>query len=38
MAGVALARRLKRELPDRQIFVWRNSDGGMRHVEITAED
>lgn len=38
MAGVALARRLKRELPDRQIFVWRNADGEPGHVEITAED
>jgi hypothetical protein len=38
MAGVALARRLKRELPDRQIFVWRTAAGGMGHVEITAED
>ncbi len=37
-AGVALARRLKRELPDRQIFVWRTGDGNFGHVEITAED
>jgi hypothetical protein len=37
-AGVALARRLKRELPDRQIFVWRNGDGETGHVEITAEE
>jgi hypothetical protein len=38
IAGVALARRLKRELPDRQIFVWRDGDGGMRHMEITADE
>jgi hypothetical protein len=37
-AGVALARRLKRELPDRRIFVWRTGEGDMGHVEITAED
>lgn len=36
--GVALARRLKRELPDRQIFVWRSADGTMGHVEITADE
>lgn len=33
-AGIALARRLKRELPDRQIFVWRLDNG---HTEIEAE-
>ncbi len=37
-AGVALARRLKRELPDRQIFVWRAADGSMGHMEITADE
>jgi len=26
-AGIALARRLKRELPDREIYVWRLNDG-----------
>jgi hypothetical protein len=36
--GVALARRLKQELPDRQIFVWRSADGSIGHVEITADD
>jgi len=33
-AGIALARRLKRELPDRQIFVWRLDNG---HTEIFAD-
>ncbi len=33
-AGIALARRLKRELPDRQIFVWRLDNG---HTEISAD-
>jgi hypothetical protein len=33
-AGIVLARRLKRELPDRQIFVWRLDNG---HTEITAD-
>ena len=33
-AGIALARRLKRELPDRQIFVWRVDNG---HTEILAD-
>lgn len=37
-AGLALARRLKRELPDRQIFVWRTGDGNFGHTEIRAED
>lgn len=36
-AGVSLARRLKRELPDRQIFVWRNADGRTGHMEIEAD-
>jgi hypothetical protein len=33
-AGIALARQLKRELPDRQIFVWRLDNG---HTEISAD-
>ncbi len=37
-AGLALARRLKRELPDRQIYVWRTGDGNYGHTEIRAED
>jgi len=37
-AGVELARRLKRELPERQIFVWRSGDGNMGHVEIHPDD
>jgi hypothetical protein len=32
-AGIALARRLKQELPDRQIYVWRLDNG---HTEISA--
>jgi hypothetical protein len=34
-AGLVLGRRLKRELPDRQIFVWHVDSG---HVEIIADD
>lgn len=37
-AGLDLARRLKRELPDRQIYVWRTGDGNYGHTEIRAED
>lgn len=38
VAGVALARRLKLELPDRQIYVWRLGKGSAGHVEITADE
>jgi hypothetical protein len=34
-AGLALGRRLKRELPDRQIFVWHLDSG---HTEMIADD
>jgi hypothetical protein len=37
-AGLALARRLKRELPDRQIYVWRSGDGTYGHTEVQADD
>ena len=37
-AGLALARRLKRELPDRQIYVWRLGNGNTGHTEVTADD
>ncbi len=36
--GLALARRLKRELPERQIFVWRTGDGNYGHTEVTADE
>lgn len=37
-AGVVLAQRLKRELPERQIFVWRSGDDGPGHMEILPHD
>lgn len=37
-AGVTLARRLKREMPDRQIYVWRLGNGNTGHTEITADE